>query len=206
MERGLIVDASLIFREESVETPAPFGSAPRSVAVIEIGTPFRRQAEAPEIPSYLRDVYYWAYLNPRNVKLLDREIVVSVILRGQPPFAARRLRRNSTRPAGPAAGFRLWGLFVRLGAALGSAGLPRGHGYRLHPGRQVPPQAARASASIGTARRRAPARRRSLRRRVLLFPYLLIRDTPPVGMYVLNMFCMRGSRLWGSRLHRACVV
>ena len=35
---------------------------------------------------------------------------------------------------------------------------------------------------------------------------LLIRDTPPVGMYVLNMFCMRGSRLWGSRLHRACVV
>ena len=36
--------------------------------------------------------------------------------------------------------------------------------------------------------------------------FLFIRDTPPVGMYVLNMFCMRGSRLWGSRLHRACVV
>ena len=36
--------------------------------------------------------------------------------------------------------------------------------------------------------------------------YLLIRETPPVGMYVLNMFRMRGSRLWGSRLHRACVV
>ena len=32
----------------------------------------------------------------------------------------------------------------------------------------------------------------------------LIHDTPPVGMYVLNMFRMRGSRLWGSRLH--CVV
>ena len=40
----------------------------------------------------------------------------------------------------------------------------------------------------------------------LAFLFLLIRDTPPVGMYVLNMFCMRGSRLWGSRLHRACVV
>ena len=39
-----------------------------------------------------------------------------------------------------------------------------------------------------------------------LIDFLLIRDTPPVGMYVLNMFCMRGSRLWGSRLHRACVV
>ena len=36
--------------------------------------------------------------------------------------------------------------------------------------------------------------------------YLLIHDTPLVGMYVLNMFRMRGSRLWGSRLHRACVV
>ena len=36
--------------------------------------------------------------------------------------------------------------------------------------------------------------------------YLLIRDTPSVGMYVLNTFCMRGARLWGSRLHRACVV
>ena len=36
--------------------------------------------------------------------------------------------------------------------------------------------------------------------------HLLIRDAPPVGMYVLNMFRMRGSRLWGSRLHRACVV
>ena len=33
--------------------------------------------------------------------------------------------------------------------------------------------------------------------------FLLIHDTPSVGMYVLNMFCMRGSRLWGSRLHRA---
>ncbi len=36
--------------------------------------------------------------------------------------------------------------------------------------------------------------------------YLLIRDTPSEEVYVLNMFRMRGSRLWGSRLHRACVV
>ena len=35
---------------------------------------------------------------------------------------------------------------------------------------------------------------------------LLIRDTPPKEMYVLNMSRMKGSRLWGSRLHRACVV
>ena len=36
--------------------------------------------------------------------------------------------------------------------------------------------------------------------------FLLIRDTPSEEVYVLNMFRMRGSRLWGSRLHRACVV
>ena len=38
------------------------------------------RAKAPEIPDYLRKTYYWAYLNPRNVKLLDREIVVRTIL------------------------------------------------------------------------------------------------------------------------------
>ena len=36
--------------------------------------------------------------------------------------------------------------------------------------------------------------------------FLLIRDTPHVRLYVLNMFCMRGSRLWGSRLHCSYVV
>jgi ubiquinone/menaquinone biosynthesis C-methylase UbiE len=34
----------------------------------------------PEIPAYLQDTYYWAYVNPRNVRLLDREIVVRTIL------------------------------------------------------------------------------------------------------------------------------
>lgn len=34
----------------------------------------------PEIPSYLQDTYYWAYISPRNVRLLDREIVVRTIL------------------------------------------------------------------------------------------------------------------------------
>ena len=32
------------------------------------------------IPDYLRDTYYWAYLNPRNVKWLDHEWVVRTIL------------------------------------------------------------------------------------------------------------------------------
>ncbi len=34
----------------------------------------------PDVPDYLQDVYYWAYINPRNVKFLDREIVVRTIL------------------------------------------------------------------------------------------------------------------------------
>lgn len=35
---------------------------------------------APVIPDYLHSTYYWAYLNPRNVKLLDREWIVRTIL------------------------------------------------------------------------------------------------------------------------------
>lgn len=35
------------------------------------------------IPRYLSDTYTWAYLNPRSVKLLDRELVVATILWGQ---------------------------------------------------------------------------------------------------------------------------
>jgi len=37
-------------------------------------------AAEPEIPAYLQDHYYWAYISPRNVPLLDREIVVRTIL------------------------------------------------------------------------------------------------------------------------------
>ncbi len=48
-----------------------------------------REARAAAVPAYLQETYYWAYLNPRNVRLLDRELVVSVILWGN----HRRLRR-----------------------------------------------------------------------------------------------------------------
>jgi len=34
----------------------------------------------PEIPFYMQDIYYWAYLNPRNVRWLDHEFVVRLIL------------------------------------------------------------------------------------------------------------------------------
>lgn len=49
----------------------------------------RRRGKAPQIPAYLSEVYGWAYLNPTNAYLLDRDAVVNVILLGN----HRRLRR-----------------------------------------------------------------------------------------------------------------
>jgi len=42
--------------------------------------PFKPLAGKPEIPAYLQETYYWAYINPRNVRLLDRDFVVRTIL------------------------------------------------------------------------------------------------------------------------------
>ena len=47
---------------------------------VKSSVPLVFDVTAPEIPDYLREIYYWAYLNPRNVKLLDREVVVRTIL------------------------------------------------------------------------------------------------------------------------------
>lgn len=47
------------------------------------------QDQAAALPAYLREVYGWAYLDPRNAALLDRDAVVSAILLGN----NRRLRR-----------------------------------------------------------------------------------------------------------------
>jgi SAM-dependent methyltransferase len=41
-----------------------------------------RSTPTPAIPDYLEKTYAWAYLNPRNVRLLDRPVVVSTILWG----------------------------------------------------------------------------------------------------------------------------
>ncbi len=42
----------------------------------------RAEAGTPQVPAYLSEVYDWAYLNPRNVRLFDREWVVATILWG----------------------------------------------------------------------------------------------------------------------------
>jgi SAM-dependent methyltransferase len=42
-----------------------------------------------EMPTYMHEVYDWAYLNPRNAKFLDREFIVALILWGN----NRRLKK-----------------------------------------------------------------------------------------------------------------
>lgn len=49
------------------------------------------------IPAYLRSVYTWAYINPTNARLLDRNVVASAILFGN--YA--RLRRACLREIEP---------------------------------------------------------------------------------------------------------
>jgi SAM-dependent methyltransferase len=49
----------------------------------------RRRGRNPPIPSYLSAPYGWAYLNRKNAKLLDHDVVVTAILLGN----HRRLRR-----------------------------------------------------------------------------------------------------------------
>lgn len=51
-------------------------TSPKNTAIRPAGS------TVPVVPLYLRDAYYWAYINPRNVRILDRELVVSIILWG----------------------------------------------------------------------------------------------------------------------------
>ncbi len=61
-------------------------------AGVKVETPTKRaDAAVPQVPAYLREIYDWAYLNPRIVRLLDREFVVATILWGN----HNRLRRSA---------------------------------------------------------------------------------------------------------------
>jgi SAM-dependent methyltransferase len=84
----------------------------------------RRRTAAPHLPSYLKETYNWAYLNPRNLRLLDRPLIVSAILWGN---YRRLLRatlcelRSGQRVLQPAC---VYGDFsARLASHLGRGGL-----------------------------------------------------------------------------------
>ena len=54
----------------------PMKIAPGAVETPGYVFPASSQDVPVAVPDYLRDVYTWAYLNPRNVRLLDRNIVI----------------------------------------------------------------------------------------------------------------------------------
>ena len=60
---------------ETVSRPAFTGNPPASPDFAPL-----RKGGAPVTPAYLDEIYYWAYLSPRNVRWLDHEIVVRLIL------------------------------------------------------------------------------------------------------------------------------
>jgi len=80
-------------------------------------------AESVAIPAYLQSVYRWAYLDPTNVRLLDRDIVATVILFGN----YERLLRTCLAEVSPGdrvlQAAHVYGRFVRkLAERIGPAG------------------------------------------------------------------------------------
>ena len=78
-----------------IGTSNEFRQATYGSIALPVGTkvelpPIRTASEAPQVPAYLSETYDWAYLNPRNVRLLDRDSVVATILWGN----HNRLRRS----------------------------------------------------------------------------------------------------------------
>ena len=87
------MDKALLNNETRSQRRAPIASSALAPAIADILAPrdILPVKIIPDVPAYLQDTYYWAYLNPRNVQLLDRELVVKVILWGQ----HRHLRQNA---------------------------------------------------------------------------------------------------------------
>lgn len=60
-------------------------TSPVSHARDKAGPPMKlvTVGEPPVVPSYLKEIYHWAYLNPKNVRWLNHEPVVRLILWNQ---------------------------------------------------------------------------------------------------------------------------
>jgi ubiquinone/menaquinone biosynthesis C-methylase UbiE len=84
MERRFIMAGKLRHYDLSDERSLIANPGPPAAAAIAIDQPVSENLDkAPDIPRYLRETYYWAYVNPRNVDFLDRDLVVWAILWGQ---------------------------------------------------------------------------------------------------------------------------
>ena len=47
-----------------------------------LGYPIDMKAPSPDLPEYLQETYWWAYLHPRAVKFFERQWIVNLILWG----------------------------------------------------------------------------------------------------------------------------
>jgi len=68
-------------RARALETPSSIALAEALALPRQTAEPGAR-GDAPAVPEYLAKTYTWAYLSPRALRLLDREIVVNAILWG----------------------------------------------------------------------------------------------------------------------------
>ncbi len=101
---------------------------PATVKEISLRESFEHDEQIPAtdglgVPSYMEEVYDWAYINPRNVELLDRPWIVDVLLFGN----ARRLMSAALNEITPAhkvlMAAHVYGDFVnRLADRVGPAG------------------------------------------------------------------------------------
>ena len=101
---------------------------PATVKEISLRDSFEHDDQIPAtdglaLPSYMEEVYDWAYINPRNVEFLDRPFVVDILLFGN----ARRLMGAALNEIAPAhkvlMAAHVYGDFVnRLADRVGPAG------------------------------------------------------------------------------------
>ncbi|PTW59820.1 methyltransferase family protein [Breoghania corrubedonensis] len=99
-------------------------------------------ASTPAVPDYMREIYDWAYINPRLVPLLDRQIVVQAILWGN----ANRLVKTAVDEFSPGQSIlQPAHVYGRLCAELASRVGPAG---RLEVRDVTPIQVARARAKL----------------------------------------------------------
>lgn len=74
------MESYLKYEQPASNAVTPATSAREGATVVALE---KIRESTPHIPRYLRETYNWTYLNPRNVRLLDNEVVVSFILWGQ---------------------------------------------------------------------------------------------------------------------------
>ncbi len=89
------LDARAVPHRVASDDRLPPGASKRSavaVAALPSGAPWAfhdRAPVQPQVPSYMQEVYAWAYLWPTSVWLLDRPQVVNAILWGNYPRLLR---------------------------------------------------------------------------------------------------------------------